>query len=179
MATRWKPLPSLPPLSPPPPFKAQLRVPLPESPPFLGPEALKPAPAGRPALGPSVEGRASLYLGPRKVREPHGAEGAAAGGVLLPLKDQPGATSPKASSVLSTLPGERGGASLGYLESLGVGWGAGHPDPTCHPAEPCLRPHRCPDTLTRPYVRSRTRSWSTHPSIHLQGPRGRLWAELG
>lgn len=57
-----------------------------------------PAPAGRPALGPSVEGRASLYLGPQKVLEPHGADGAAAGGVLLLLKDLPGATSPKASS---------------------------------------------------------------------------------
>lgn len=54
-----------------------------------------PAPAGRPTLGPSVEGRASLYLGPQKVLELHRADGAAAGGVLLPLKDLPGPPAPR------------------------------------------------------------------------------------
>lgn len=62
-------------------------------------------------------------------------------------------------------------------------WGwreeGGRPDPTCRPAEPCPCLHRCPDTLTRLYVRSRTRGWSTRPSIHLPRPPGRLRAEPG
>ena len=88
------------------------------------------------------------------------------GGVLLGLKELP-PTAPGALSALSISPGERGGASPAYTPPQGTAQGVGRPEPTCDPEEAGRRPHRCPGTLTRPYVRSRTR-----PSVHPRRPRG-------
>ena len=138
---------------PEPAFEAQLRLPLPESPPFLNPEALKPALTGRLSLGLRC-GRQGppVYVCWRgtgvqlsncteqivAARQGLQWEGSSWGSRTYPHL-------PQRLSQFSASPLERGeGTSLAYIQSQGVAWGVGAPRPHLLPSRALPAPTQVP-----------------------------------